>query len=163
MFSMFTSQRRFLCTGDYQVTIQGNEGGPPPPPGIKVAKETGGRWRPPSAPGNNDWGIPKGRGIRGADAKRSLSNSDSCNLLVLARLFWNQILTWVSVSLSWALNSALSAIDKYCFSLNFFSNAFNCCVVKGVLGFLLGLCFLSVHLSGPGGGLNRKSEMRENI
>ena len=70
-------------------------------------------------------------------------------------------------------------MDKYCFSLNFFSRLFSCWVVKGVLGFLMnivsmqgndnnvdggdggedgfpsylfGLCFLSVHRRGPIGG-----------
>lgn len=36
---------------------------------------------------------------------------------------------------------------KYCFSLNFFSKLSNCCVVKGVLGFLFGLCFLKLHFN----------------
>ena len=71
--------------------------------------------------------------------------------------------TWVSVSFNSAVNSALSAIDKYCFSCKisiyaiiiliiiiilikilllmyltwyFFSKLFNCWVVKGVRGFL---------------------------
>lgn len=43
-------------------------------------------------------------------------------------------------------NSALSATLKYCLSLNFFSRASNCWVVKGVLGFRFGLCFLRLHL-----------------
>lgn len=74
------------------------------------------------------------------------SNSASCNRFALALLFWNHIFTWVSVSLSDEENSALSAILKYCFSLNFFSRESSCCVVNGVLGFLLGLCFLKLHL-----------------
>ena len=41
--------------------------------------------------------------------------------------------------------------------LNFFSSELSCWVVKGVRGFLLGLCFRSVHRMGPGGGLNRIS------
>lgn len=49
-------------------------------------------------------------------------------------------------------NSARSAIDKYCFCLNLRSNASNCCVVKGVRGLRLFLCFLSVHLFGFMGG-----------
>lgn len=101
--------------------------------------------------------MPKGRGIRGAEANLNLSSSDSWSRLVFARRFWNQILTWVSVSLSCAENSALSAMLKYCFSRNFFSSAFSCCVVKGVLGLRLGLCFLKVQRRGPGGGLNRRS------
>ena len=60
--------------------------------------------------------------------------------------------TWVSVNFSSALNSALSEMDKYCFSLYFFSNALSCDVVKGVLGFLFGLCFRSMQRTGPGGG-----------
>lgn len=60
--------------------------------------------------------------------------------------------TCVSVRWSEEENSALSAIVKYCFSRNFFSNESSCCVVKGVLGFRLGLCFLKVHLTGPGPG-----------
>ena len=48
-------------------------------------------------------------------------------------------------------------MDKYCFSRNFFSRLFSCCVVNGVLGFLFGLCFLNVQRRGPGGGLNRRS------
>lgn len=57
------------------------------------------------------------------------------------------IFTWVSVSLNELENSALSAILKYCLSLNFFSKANNCWVVKGVLGFLFGLCFLKLHFN----------------
>ena len=37
------------------------------------------------------------------------------SFLYFIRRFWNQIFTWVSVSLSEAENSARSAIDKYCF------------------------------------------------
>lgn len=58
--------------------------------------------------------------------------------------------TWVSVRLNEDENSARSAIDKYCFSLNFFSRATSCWVVNGVLGFRLGLCFLNVHFIGVG-------------
>ena len=47
-----------------------------------------------------------------------------------------------------AENSALSAIDKYCFCRNFLSNESNCEVVNGVLGFRLVLCFLSWHFVG---------------
>ena len=57
--------------------------------------------------------------------------------------------TWVSVKLKLLENSALSAIDKYCFSRNFFSNCISCCVVKGVRGFRFGLCFRKVQRSGP--------------
>ena len=138
---------------------QGKEGAPAAP-GMKAAREAGGSPKLLRAPGSRDWGIPKGRGIKGAEANLNLSSSDSWSRLVFARRFWNQILTWVSVSLSWAENSALSAMLKYCFSRNFFSNAFSCCVVNGVLGLRLGLCFLSVQRRGPGGGLNRRSEIK---
>ena len=59
--------------------------------------------------------------------------------------------TWVSVSFSSAENSALSEMERYCFSRYFFSKALSCWVVKGVRGFLFGLCFLSKHLTGPSG------------
>ena len=58
---------------------------------------------------------PKGRESMGLEAIRIRSNSDSCNLLDLARRFWNQIFTCVSVNLSEAENSARSAMLKYCF------------------------------------------------
>lgn len=45
-------------------------------------------------------------------------------------------------------NSALSAMDRYCFCLNFLSRARSWEVVKGVLGFLLVLCFLRVQAGG---------------
>ena len=77
------------------------------------------------------------------------SISDSWTRFDFARRFWNQILTWVSVRLRLFENSALSAIDRYCFSWNFFSSDVSCWVVNGVLGFRLGLCFLSAHLRGP--------------
>ena len=99
--------------------------------------------------------------MRGAEANLSLSSSDSWSRFVLARLFWNQIFTWVSVSFSCALNSARSAMERYCFSRNFFSSAFSCCVVKGVRGLRFGLCFLSVQRSGPGGGLNLRSANKQ--
>ena len=77
-----------------------------------------------------------------------LSISDSLSRLSFARRFWNQIFTWVSVRFNEALNSARSAILRYCFSLNFFSSARSCWVVKGVLGLRLGLCLRSVTLMG---------------
>lgn len=73
------------------------------------------------------------------------SISASCSLFALARRFWNQIFTWVSVSLSDDENSARSAILRYCFSRNFFSSDSSCCVVNGVLGLRFGLCFLKLH------------------
>ena len=88
-------------------------------------------------------------GNMGLEAIFSFSSSASCNLLDLALLFWNQIFTCVSVSCREAENSALSAMDRYCFCLNFFSKTSSCCVVNGVLGFLLGLCFLSCILGEP--------------
>lgn len=63
-----------------------------------------------------------------------------------------RVLTCVSVRWSDDENSARSAIVRYCFSRNFFSSDKSCCVVNGVLGFLFGLCFLRVHLTGPGTG-----------
>ena len=89
----------------------------------------------------------------GLEAIRIFSTSASCNRFDLALRFWNHIFTWVSVRFRLFENSARSAIDKYCFSRNFFSNCINCCVVNGVRGFLFGLCFRSVHRSGPNAGV----------
>ena len=86
----------------------------------------------------------------------------TCSRFVLARLFWNQILTCTSVIFNSPENSARSEMDKYCFSLYFFSSAFSCCVVNGVLGFLFGLCFLRVQRMGPMGGCRVISEQGEN-
>ena len=47
---------------------------------------------------------------------------------------------------------------RYCFSLYFFSKLLSCAVVKGVRGFLLGLCFLRRQRIGPGGGRRVMSE-----
>ena len=118
----------------------------------EAASEAGGG-SPVITPGNSDGGIPKGLGTIGEEANRIRSISDSCRRLVLALLFWNQILTCVSESLRLELNSARSEIERYCFSLYFFSRAFSCWVVKGVRGFLLALCFLSTHLRGAIPGL----------
>ena len=90
--------------------------------------------------------------IGGLEAMRIFSISASCNRLDLALLFWNQILTWVSVKLRLAENSARSAMLKYCFSRNFFSSCCSCWVVNGVLGFLFGLCLRRVHRIGPNEG-----------
>ena len=99
--------------------------------------------------------VPKGRDNIGLEAIRIRSNSDSCRRLDLALRFWNQIFTCVSVNLSEAENSALSAMDKYCFWRNFFSKADNCWVVKGVRGLRFGLCLRKVPiLMGPEGGFN---------
>ncbi|KAG7262819.1 hypothetical protein CRUP_018543 [Coryphaenoides rupestris] len=51
----------------------------------------------------------------------SFSSSASWSLLALARRFWNQILTCVSVRLRDPENSALSAMDRYCFCRNLLS------------------------------------------
>lgn len=101
------------------------------------------------------WGGPyKWWGLAAATAAILIfSISASCNLLALALLFWNQILTWVSVRWRLLENSALSAIDKYCFSRNFFSKDNNCWVVNGVLGFRFGLCFLRLHFNFGGSPL----------
>ena len=48
--------------------------------------------------------------------------------------------TCVSVSPSSAVNSALSEMDKYCFSWYFLSRLFSCWVVNGVRGFLEVIC-----------------------
>jgi len=68
------------------------------------------------------------------------SISASFKRLSLARLFWNQILTWVSLRLRDVENSALSAMLRYCFSRYFFSSVSSCSDVKGVRGFRLALC-----------------------
>ena len=110
----------------------------------------GGSW-PGSPYGKRD--MAAARCSSGLCAIRIFSTSASCSRFVLARRFWNQILTCVSVRLRLLENSARSAMLRYCFSRNFFSRAISCCVVKGVRGFRLGLCFRSVHLSGPRLGL----------
>ena len=125
--------------------------------------------KPFNNPGSNEGGIPYGLGITGEEANLIRSISDSWRRLVFALLFWNQILTCVSLSLRSLENSALSDIDKYCFSLYFFSRALSWAVVKGVLGFLLALCFRSTHLSGPtegdgaGGFKSAKNDFMMNI
>ena len=86
---------------------------------------------------------PSTGGNMGRADMRSFSISASCSRFCLARRFWNQIFTWVSVRLSWEENSARSAIDRYCFSLNFRSSERSCWVVKGVRGFRFVLCFRS--------------------
>ena len=119
----------------------------------EAAREVGGT-RLLIMPGSREGGIPNGLGTRGEEANLILSISDSCSRLVFALLFWNQILTCVSESLRFELNSARSEMERYCFSLYFFSRAFSCWVVKGVRGFLFALCFLRTHLRGamPGAG-----------
>ena len=98
----------------------------------------------------------------GLAAIRTRSISASCSRFVLARRFWNQILICVSVSFSCEENSARSAMLRYCLARNFFSRAESCCVVKGVRGLRLGLCFRSVPiLMGPVGGFRVMSEMKE--
>lgn len=97
-------------------------------------------------------------GSMGFEASLYFSNSASWSLLALALLFWNQILTCVSVRLSELENSALSAMERYCFWRNFLSSASNWEVVKGVRGFLLFLCFLRGH----GGGLELPTREQTN-
>lgn len=58
---------------------------------------------------------------------------------------YNVVPTCVSVSLKELLNSALSAMLRYCLSRNFFSSARSCWVVNGVRGLRLGLCFRSAQ------------------
>lgn len=76
------------------------------------------------------------------------SISASFSLFSLALLFWNHILTCVSVRFREEENSALSAMERYCLDRNFRSRAKSCWVVKGVLGLRLLLCFRSVHFTG---------------
>ena len=93
----------------------------------EAARLPGGReGRPLITPGSREGGIPKGLGTIGEEANRILSISDSWSRLVLALLFWNQILTWVSESFRLLENSARSEMERYCFSLYFFSRAFSC-------------------------------------
>lgn len=96
---------------------------------------------------------PRGKGSAnagrtGLEANLNFSSSASWSLLALALLFWNQILTWVSVRLRELENSARSAMERYCFWRNLRSSARSWEVVKGVRGFLLFLCFLKVHWVG---------------
>lgn len=91
----------------------------------------------------------------------SFSISASLILFSLARRFWNQILTWVSVRFREEENSARSAMERYCLDRNFRSRAKSCCVVNGVLGLRLLLCFRSWHFIGnfgnsPGSGNKKK-------
>lgn len=101
--------------------------------------------------------------IGGLEAILIFSISASCSLFDFALLFWNHILTWVSVKLRLFENSARSAMERYCFSLNFFSSCISCWFVKGVRGFLFGLCFLRVHLIGPKAGLGGGPEIMERF
>lgn len=87
-------------------------------------------------------------GNMGFAAILSFSSSASCSLLALALRFWNQILTWVSVRLRELENSALSAMERYCFWRNLRSRASSWEVVNGVRGFLFVLCFLRVQAVG---------------
>ena len=105
-------------------------------------------WNP-----TNGWAPngPNGPG-NGRAWRRSFSISASLRRFSLARRFWNQILTWVSVSESELENSARSAMDKYCFWRNLRSNERSCWVVKGVRGLRFDLCFRSAHFTGNFGG-----------
>ena len=93
----------------------------------------------------------------------NFSISASCSLLAFARRFWNHIFTCVSVRFNDAENSARSAMERYCFCLNFLSSASSCCVVNGVLGFRFVLCFLRAHVLGIclGGDGNPERRKRE--
>lgn len=102
--------------------------------------------------------IPKAGGSIGLVAIFSFSSSASWSLLAFARLFWNQILTCVSVRFSELENSARSAMDRYCFWRNFLSSASSCDVLNGVRGFRLLLCFLKGHA----GGLRRPDKTNNN-
>lgn len=64
-----------------------------------------------------------------------------------AYLFWNQILTWVSLKSSDWENNALSLILKYGFALNLRSNDESWMAVNGVRGLRLLLCLRSVHFT----------------
>lgn len=46
--------------------------------------------------------------------------------------------------------------------MNFFSSASNCCVVKGVLGFRFGLCFLRLHLILAGSPFSATEKQQED-
>lgn len=87
----------------------------------------------------------------GLAANLNFSISASFKRFSFARLFWNQIFTWVSVRLRDDENSARSAIDKYCFALNFLSSDRSCWVVNGVRGFRLFLCLRRAHFIACGG------------
>lgn len=89
-----------------------------------------------------------GGNISGFATSLYFSISASCSLFAFARRFWNHIFTWVSVRLNEEENSARSAMDRYCFCLNFLSNASSCVVVKGVRGLRFVLCLRSWHLAG---------------
>ena len=81
-------------------------------------------------------------------ASFSFSSSASWSLFAFALRFWNQIFTCVSVKFNDAENSALSAMDRYCFWRNFRSSARSCEVVKGVRGLRFALCLRSWHFDG---------------
>lgn len=99
-------------------------------------------------------------GSSGFAASLNFSSSASWSLLALALRFWNQILTCVSVRLRELENSALSAMERYCFWRNFLSRESSWEVVKGVLGFLLFLCFRRLHGVGLGspGSIKKKKK-----
>lgn len=105
--------------------------------------------------------MPKAAGGSiGLAAIFSFSSSASWSRLALARRFWNQIFTWVSVRLSELENSARSAMDRYCFCRNFLSRASSCAVVKGVRGFLFVLCLRRVQAGGLSRPAPRSSQRR---
>ena len=106
--------------------------------------------------------MPNAGGNKGRLAILIFSSSASWSLFDLARRFWNQILTCVSLRLRAVENSARSAMERYCFSRNFRSSARSCWVVKGVRGFLLALCLRSWQVLTVSGGSGNKTR-RENI
>lgn len=119
-----------------------------------MAAKSGGAPPPPNS--------AKEGGRRGRADSLSFSISASCNLFAFARRFWNHIFTCVSVSLSEEENSALSAMLRYCLSLNFFSKARSCCVVNGVRGLRFGLCLRSWQRT-TGGPLGAPAEEETRI
>lgn len=94
--------------------------------------------------------------------------------LHLYLLFWNQILTWVGVSLSTPARWSLSGADRYLCCLKRRSSSYTCAWEKRTRGFLrlrvLGRSESSGFMSNTGtvGGLNssdytRQKDMDENI
>lgn len=75
----------------------------------------------------------------------------------------SDLFTCVSVRWREFENSARSAMLRYCFSRNFFSRFSSCCVVNGVLGFRLGLCFLRLHFSFGGSPLLESVGKKINV
>ena len=87
-----------------------------------------------------------------------LIRSDSWELLIFARLFWNQFCTRVLVWLIEEANSAVSEEERYCFWRNFVSNSINSFVENSLLGLRYGLYFRSVYFEGANGLMTPISE-----